>query len=99
MTALGLVRLMCQSKLMGRAVSNTAEASDQRDSRCRPLEVRVAEPEDDGAGKCFTNGCVAVGAVSYPPVFAPTPIWRHWRTRMAGAWCVSIAISNGLRAW
>ena len=47
-TALGLVRLVCQPKLMGTAVRNTTEASDLLNTLCRQPGVRVAEPEDDG---------------------------------------------------
>jgi len=47
-TALGLVRLVCQPKLMGTAVRNTTEASDLLNTLCHQPGVRVAEPEDDG---------------------------------------------------
>ncbi|MFN9644158.1 MAG: TA system VapC family ribonuclease toxin [Cyanobacteriota bacterium] len=47
-TALGLVRLVCQPKLMGTAVRNPAEASNLLDTLCQQPGVRVAEPKDDG---------------------------------------------------
>jgi len=47
-TALGLVRLVCQPKLMGRAVRNAAKASALLEALCQQQSVRLAEPEHDG---------------------------------------------------
>jgi len=47
-TALGLVRLVCQPKLMGTAVRNAAEASALLDGLCQQPGVKLAEPEHDG---------------------------------------------------
>ena len=47
-TALGLVSLVCQPKLMGTAVRNAAEASGLLDSMCRQPGVRLAAPEHNG---------------------------------------------------
>jgi hypothetical protein len=47
-TALGLVRLVCQPKLMGTAVRNAAEASDLLNALCQQPGVQLAEPEHDG---------------------------------------------------
>ena len=47
-TALGLVRLVCQPKLMGTAVRNAAEASALLDALCQQPGVRLAEPEHNG---------------------------------------------------
>jgi toxin-antitoxin system PIN domain toxin len=47
-TALGLVRLVCQPKLMGTAVRNPAEASALLDALCQQPGVRLAEPEQSG---------------------------------------------------
>ena len=48
LTALGLVRLLCQPKLMGTAVNNAAEASALLDALCRQTGVQLAEPEHNG---------------------------------------------------
>jgi toxin-antitoxin system PIN domain toxin len=47
-TALGLVRLVCQPKLMGVAVKNAAEASALLDALCQQPGVQLAEPEHNG---------------------------------------------------
>jgi toxin-antitoxin system PIN domain toxin len=47
-TALGLVRLVCQPKLMGTAVKNAAEASDLLNALCQQPGVQMAEPEHNG---------------------------------------------------
>lgn len=47
-TALGLVRLLCQPKLMGTAVRNTAEASDLLHALCRQPGVQIARLDHDG---------------------------------------------------
>ena len=47
-TALGLVRLVCQPKLMGKAVRTTAEASALLDALCQQPGVALAHPEHDG---------------------------------------------------
>ena len=47
-TALGLVRLVRQPKLMGAAVLNAAEASELLQAFCRQPGVSLAAPEQDG---------------------------------------------------
>ena len=47
-TALGLMRLVSQPKLMGPAVRNPAEASALLDALCQQPGVGLAEPERDG---------------------------------------------------
>lgn len=47
-TALGLVRLVCQQKLMGTAVRNAAEASDLLNALCQQPGVQMAQPDHDG---------------------------------------------------
>ena len=47
-TALGLVRLVCQPKLMGTAVRNAAEAADLLNALCQQPGVQLAEPDHDG---------------------------------------------------
>ena len=47
-TALGLVRLVCQPKLMGTAVRNAAEASDLLHALCQQPGVQLAKPEHNG---------------------------------------------------
>ncbi len=47
-TALGLVRLVRQPKLMGTAVMGAAEASELLESLCRQPGVSLAAPEHDG---------------------------------------------------
>ena len=47
-TVLGLVRLVCQPKLMGTAVNNAAEASALLHALCQQPGVRLAEPEHNG---------------------------------------------------
>ena len=47
-TALGLVRLVRQPKLMGAAVMSAAEASELLQAFCRQPGVRLAAPEHDG---------------------------------------------------
>ena len=47
-TALGLVRLVSQPKLMGPAVSNAAEASALLEALCQQPGVGLAEPEHGG---------------------------------------------------
>jgi predicted nucleic acid-binding protein len=47
-TALGLVRLVCQPKLMGTAVRNAAEASALLEALCQQPGVRLAKPEHNG---------------------------------------------------
>lgn len=47
-TALGLVRLMCQPKLMGTAVRTLAEASTLLNGLCQQPGVSLAEPDHDG---------------------------------------------------
>ncbi|MCX5951715.1 MAG: PIN domain-containing protein [Cyanobacteria bacterium] len=47
-TALGLVRLVCQPKLMGTAVKNAAEASALLEALGQQPGVKLAEPEHDG---------------------------------------------------
>ena len=47
-TALGLVRLVCQPKLMGEAVKTLAEASFLLDSFCQQPGVSMALPEQGG---------------------------------------------------
>ena len=47
-TALGLMRLVSQPKLMGPAVSNAAEASALLDALCQQPGVGLAEPEHGG---------------------------------------------------
>jgi len=47
-TALGLVRLVCQPKPMGAAVKSSAEASALLEGFCRQPGVSLAEPDQDG---------------------------------------------------
>lgn len=47
-TALGLVRLVCQPKLMGTTVKNAAEASALLEALCQQPGVQLAAPEHDG---------------------------------------------------
>ena len=47
-TALGLVRLVCQPKLMGAAARSLAEASALLDALCQQPGVRLAEPAHQG---------------------------------------------------
>jgi hypothetical protein len=47
-TALGLVRLVCQPKLMGTAVKNAAEASDLLEALYQQPGVQLAKPEHNG---------------------------------------------------
>ena len=47
-TALGLVRLVCQPKLMGTTVKNAAEASTLLEALCKQPGVQLAAPDDDG---------------------------------------------------
>jgi len=47
-TALGLVRLVCQPKLMGTTVKNAAEASALLEALCKQPGVQLAAPEHDG---------------------------------------------------
>ncbi len=47
-TALGLVRLACQPKLMGTAVRTAAEASALLDALCQQPGVQLAVPEQNG---------------------------------------------------
>ena len=47
-TALGLVRLVCQPKLMGTAVRTPGEASSLLDALCQQPGVQLAAPEHDG---------------------------------------------------
>ena len=47
-TALGLVRLVCQPKLMGTAVKNAAEASALLEALCQQPGVQLAKPEHNG---------------------------------------------------
>ncbi len=47
-TALGLVRLVCQPKLMGTAVRNAAQASDLLSALCQQPGVQMAQPDHDG---------------------------------------------------
>jgi toxin-antitoxin system PIN domain toxin len=47
-TALGLVRLVSQPKLMGVAVKNAAEASALLHALCQQPGVQLAEPEHNG---------------------------------------------------
>ena len=47
-TALGLVRLVCQPKLMGTAVRTAAEASVLLEALCQQPGVRLAKPEPNG---------------------------------------------------
>jgi toxin-antitoxin system PIN domain toxin len=47
-TALGLVRLVCQPKLMGTAVRNAAEASALLEALCQQPGVQLAKPEHNG---------------------------------------------------
>jgi toxin-antitoxin system PIN domain toxin len=47
-TALGLVRMVSQPKLMGVAVKNAAEASALLDALCQQPGVQLAEPEHNG---------------------------------------------------
>ena len=47
-TELGLVRLVCQPKLMGKAVRNAAEASALLEAFCKQPGVTLAEPEHQG---------------------------------------------------
>lgn len=47
-TALGLVRLVCQPKLMGTAVRSAAEASALLEALCQQPGVSLAMPEDCG---------------------------------------------------
>jgi toxin-antitoxin system PIN domain toxin len=47
-TALGLVRLVCQPKLMGTALRSAAEASALLDALCQQPGVQLAEPEHNG---------------------------------------------------
>ena len=46
-TALGLIRLVCQPKLMGTAVKSSAEASGVLEAFCRQPGVSLAAPEHD----------------------------------------------------
>ena len=48
-TALGLVRLVCQPKLMGTAVRSAAEASALLEALCRQPGVQLAEPSCSGS--------------------------------------------------
>ncbi len=47
-TALGLVRLVCQPRVMGAAVRTAAEASALLEDLCRQPGVALAEPDHDG---------------------------------------------------
>ncbi len=47
-SALGLVRLACQSKRMGTAVRNAAEASALLEALCQQPGVGLAKPEHNG---------------------------------------------------
>jgi toxin-antitoxin system PIN domain toxin len=47
-TALGLVRLVCQPKLMGPAVRTAAESSALLEALCQQPGVRLAKPESNG---------------------------------------------------
>ena len=47
-TALGLVRLVCQPKLMGTAVRNAAQASNLLNALCQQPGVQMAKPDHDG---------------------------------------------------
>jgi hypothetical protein len=47
-TPLGLVRLVCQPKLMGTAVKNAAKASALLEALCQQPGVKLAEPVHDG---------------------------------------------------
>jgi toxin-antitoxin system PIN domain toxin len=47
-TALGLVRLVCQPKLMGTTVKNAAEASALLEALCQQPGVQLAAPEHVG---------------------------------------------------
>ena len=47
-TALGLVRLVCQPKLMGAAVKTAAEASALLEAFCQQPGVSIAMPEQGG---------------------------------------------------
>jgi len=47
-TALGLVRLVCQPKLMGGAVRTAVEASALLEAFCQQPGVTLAEPEHNG---------------------------------------------------
>jgi toxin-antitoxin system PIN domain toxin len=47
-TALGLVRLLCQPKLMGTAVRSSAEASALLEALCQQPGVALAEGQHDG---------------------------------------------------
>ncbi len=76
-TALGLVHLVCQPKLMGTAVRNAAEASALLEALCRQPGVQLAEPEHDGwevfhhllrgaelPARLFTNAYLAALAIA-----------------------------------
>ena len=79
-TALGLVRLVCQPKLMGAAVKTLAEASSLLDAFCQQPGVSLASEERAGwevFHQLLRNGEV-------PPVCARMPTWRPWRSPMAG---------------
>ena len=49
-TALGLVRLLCQPKLMGAAVKTAGEASALLEAFCQQPGVSMALPEQGGLG-------------------------------------------------
>ena len=81
-TALGLVRLVCQPKLMGTVVRNAPEASALLQP-CANSRVSGWPSRNTTAGRCFTNCCVAV---RFQPSPAPHPCQfggpgdRQWLT-------------------
>jgi hypothetical protein len=81
-TALGLVRLVCQPKLMGTVVRNAPEASALLQP-CANSRVCGWPSRNTTAGRCFTNCCVAVR-------FQPSPALH--RCHLA-----ALAIANGWR--
>jgi hypothetical protein len=80
-TALGLVRLVCQPKLMGAAVMGTAEASALLEAFCRQPGVALAAPEHDGWD--VFHGLLRGGAL-------PTRLCTD-------AYLASLAMANGWR--
>jgi hypothetical protein len=83
-TALGLVRLVCQPKLMGTAVRNAPGAS-ALPQPCANSRVCGWPSRNTTAGRCFTNCCVAVR-------FQPSPAQLRTDAHLA-----ALAIANGWR--
>ena len=85
-TALGLMRLVSQPKLMGPAVSNAAEASALLDALCQQPGVGLAEPEHGGwevFHQLLLDTPVLLWAAITRSLSAPPP---HGRSPRSGGW-------------